>query len=59
MIPKESLCSLVDQSIGAMAINFLLITATNSFITKPIGKIFGIDDLIGTDPEEVNGEFYW
>jgi HAD superfamily hydrolase (TIGR01490 family) len=35
----------------------LIITATNSFITKPIGKIFGIDDLIGTDPEEVNGNF--
>jgi HAD superfamily hydrolase (TIGR01490 family) len=35
----------------------LIITATNSFITKPIGKIFGIDDLIGTDPEEFNGNF--
>tara|TARA_B100000035_G_scaffold315452_1_gene336370 strand:- start:4022 stop:4684 length:663 start_codon:yes stop_codon:yes gene_type:complete len=35
----------------------LIITATNSFITKPIGKIFGIDDLIGTDPEELKGNF--
>jgi len=35
----------------------LIITATNSFITKPIGKLFGIDELIGTDPEEHLGEF--
>ena len=35
----------------------LIITATNSYITKPIGKLFDIDDLIGTDPEEINGEF--
>lgn len=35
----------------------LIITATNSFITKPIGELFGIDELIGTDPEENEGEF--
>ena len=35
----------------------LIITATNSYITKPISKLLGIDDLIGTDLEEVNGEF--
>ena len=35
----------------------LIITATNSYITKPIGDLLGIDDLIGTDLEEVNGEF--
>jgi HAD superfamily hydrolase (TIGR01490 family) len=35
----------------------LIITATNSFITKPIGELFGIDELIGTDPEEHLGEF--
>ncbi len=35
----------------------LIITATNSFITKPIGELFGIDELIGTDPEEHVGEF--
>ena len=35
----------------------LIITATNSYITKPIGDLFGIDDLIGTDLEEVGGEF--
>ena len=35
----------------------LIITATNSFITKPIGELFGIHELIGTDPEEHLGEF--
>ena len=35
----------------------LIITATNSYITKPIGKLLGIDDLIGTDLDEANGEF--
>jgi len=37
--------------------SLLIITATNSFITKPIGELFGIDELIGTDPEEHLGEF--
>ena len=35
----------------------IVITATNSFITKPIAALFGIEHLIGTDPEEKEGEF--
>ncbi len=35
----------------------LIITATNSFVTAPIAKAFGIEHLIGTTPEEINGEF--
>ena len=35
----------------------MIITATNSFVTRPIASAFGIEHLIGTDPEEVNGEF--
>jgi HAD superfamily hydrolase (TIGR01490 family) len=35
----------------------LIITATNSFVTGPIAKAFGIPNLIGTVPEEVDGEF--
>lgn len=35
----------------------IVITATNSFITKPIAELFGIENLIGTDPEEKEGEF--
>jgi len=35
----------------------IIITATNSFITKPIASLFDVDILIGTDPEEVDGNF--
>jgi len=35
----------------------MIITATNSFVTGPIAQEFGIDNLIGTTPEEINGEF--
>ena len=35
----------------------LIITATNSFITKQIAALFGIEELIGTDLEEINNQF--
>jgi len=35
----------------------LVITATNSFVTKPIAAAYGIEHLIGTDPELVEGEY--
>lgn len=35
----------------------LIITATNRFITEPIAKMFGIDELIATDPEVVDGRY--
>ncbi len=35
----------------------LIITATNSFITRPIAAEFGIAHLIATEPEEVDGRF--
>lgn len=35
----------------------LVITATNSFVTKPIATAYGIEHLIGTDPEMINGEY--
>ncbi|MEE9330671.1 MAG: HAD family hydrolase, partial [Methylophilaceae bacterium] len=35
----------------------LIITATNSFVTSPIATAYGIEHLIGTDPEVVDGEF--
>lgn len=37
--------------------SLLVITATNSFVTRPIVDIFGIDNLIGTDPEQIDGRF--
>ncbi len=35
----------------------LVITATNSFVTQPIALAYGIENLIGTDPEMVNGAY--
>ncbi|WP_292779462.1 HAD family hydrolase [Methylophilus sp. UBA6697] len=35
----------------------MVITATNSFVTKPIATAYGIENLIGTDPEMVDGQF--
>lgn len=34
-----------------------VITATNSFVTGPIAREFGIPHLIATEPEEKNGRF--
>ncbi len=35
----------------------VVITATNSFVTKPIATAYGIEHLIGTDPEMLDGEY--
>ncbi len=35
----------------------LVITATNSFITRPIVQDFGIEHLLATEPKVVNGRF--
>jgi len=35
----------------------VVITATNSFITAPIAREFGIEHLIATEPEQIDGEF--
>jgi HAD superfamily hydrolase (TIGR01490 family) len=35
----------------------VLITATNSFVTAPIARVFGIETLIATDPEQCDGRF--
>ena len=32
----------------------LIITATNRFVTEPISKLFGIENLLATDPEKTN-----
>jgi HAD superfamily hydrolase (TIGR01490 family) len=34
-----------------------IVTATNSFVTAPIARAFGVGHLIATEPEEVGGEF--
>ena len=35
----------------------MVITATNGFVTAPIARAFGIENLIATVPEEIDGEF--
>ena len=35
----------------------IVITATNSFVTKPIATAYGIEHLIGSDPEMLNGQY--
>jgi HAD superfamily hydrolase (TIGR01490 family) len=35
----------------------VIITATNSFVTAPIARAFGVQHLIATEPEQKNGEF--
>lgn len=35
----------------------VIITATNSFVTRPIADAFGIDHLLATEPEVINGKY--
>jgi HAD superfamily hydrolase (TIGR01490 family) len=35
----------------------VIITATNSFVTTPIARAFGVEHLIATEPEQKDGEF--
>src|SRR5689334_8862443 len=51
---RDSARALVDQHKGDVRV---VITATNSFVTAPIARLFGIEHLIATEPEQRNGEF--
>lgn len=42
------------QAEGALA---AIVTATNSFVTAPIAREFGIEHLVATEPERSGGEF--
>lgn len=35
----------------------LIITATNSIVTAPIAKLLDVDDLIATEPEQIDGVY--
>ena len=52
----EKAQALVDKHKAAGDI-CVVITATNSFVTKPIATAYGIEHLIGSDPEMLNGEY--
>jgi HAD superfamily phosphoserine phosphatase-like hydrolase len=34
-----------------------LVTATNAFVTRPIATAFGLEHLIASEPEEIEGRF--
>jgi HAD superfamily hydrolase (TIGR01490 family) len=53
-IIRDSARALVDKHRSDLRV---IITATNSFVTAPIAREFGIDNLIATDPEQRDGEF--
>lgn len=40
-----------------MGDTLVIITATNSFVTSPIASAFGIEHLLATEPEIVNGKY--
>ena len=51
---RDSAPALVAKHVGDVRV---LITATNSFVTAPIARLFGIEHLIATEPEQHGGEF--
>jgi HAD superfamily hydrolase (TIGR01490 family) len=55
MIPQAAR-NLVDRHLASADL-VAVITATNSFVTAPIAREFGIPHLIATDPEEIDGHF--
>jgi len=48
--------ALVRQHLGAGAL-CAVVTATNSFVTAPIAREFGVPHLVATEPERVDGRF--
>ena len=51
---RASARALVERHRGDLRV---VITATNSFVTAPIAREFGIAELIATEPEQRDGEF--
>lgn len=47
---------LVEQH-RAAGDTLLVVTATNRFVTEPIVKLYGIDNLLATTPEFINGQY--
>ncbi|VUD62219.1 putative phosphatase [Thalassocella blandensis] len=53
MLPKAQ--ALIDKH-RAAGDTLMIITATNRIITAPIAELLGIEILLATDPEIINGE---
>lgn len=54
ILPKAQ--ALVDEH-KAKGDRVIIITATNTFITRPIGERYGITELLGTEGEIVDGRY--
>ena len=54
LLPKAQ--AIIDKH-KAQGDTILVITATNSFVTGPIVKRYGIENLLATNPEVKNGKF--
>lgn len=54
MLPKAQ--ALIEKHRQA-GDRLLIITATNRFITEPIGQAFGINELLATEPEFIQGRY--
>lgn len=61
---RDRVLDMITQSARELVNNHLaagdvcvIITATNSFVTAPIAREFGIENLIATEPEHRDGEF--
>ncbi len=54
MLPKAQQLLTEHRSRGDF---LLIITATNGFVTRPIAQALGVDDIITTDPELVDGRY--
>lgn len=55
MLPKAK--SLIQNYLENSENLVVIITATNSFVTRPIANAFGIQHLIATDPEIFDGKY--
>ena len=48
--------TVVDERLAAGDL-VAVVTATNSFITRPIAGLYGISHLVATEPETIDGRF--
>jgi HAD superfamily hydrolase (TIGR01490 family) len=51
---RPAATALIERHRGDLCV---LVTATNSFVTAPIAALFGIEHLIATEPEEIDGRY--
>jgi HAD superfamily hydrolase (TIGR01490 family) len=55
-VTLEAAHTLVEKH-RAAGDTLLVVTATNRFVTEPIVKLYGIDNLLATTPEFKNGQY--